>query len=344
LFGEMDLRVVDLPMPKCGPDEVLIRTEYCGVCGSDIPRVLEGKVRFFPVTLGHEFSATVVEVGSNVTHVKEGDLVAAIPLLVCHKCPNCLDGNYGQCLSARFIGSSLATTGGFAEYNVLPATNVMKLPEGIDPMAAAFVEPASVAMHGLFLMDFKPCTDIAIMGVGTIGNLVLQAAKIMGARHIYAFDSDDERLALAEKSGAYRCYNTSDPSFLDAFLADTGGLGVENVVEAVGKEVTINNCIKIAKVNGRISLIGTMNEDVTIPPELFYQGFSRKQLSMHGVWMSYSVIFPGKPWRSAAHFIRTGQIDVSSILDRVIPLEEAMMAFEDYRIPGKIKGKVMLKF
>ena len=162
----------------------------------------------------------------------------------------------------------------------------------IDPMAAAFVEPASVAMHGLFLMDFKPCTDIAIMGVGTIGNLVLQAAKIMGARHIYAFDSDDERLALAEKSGAYRCYNTSDPSFLDAFLADTGGLGVENVVEAVGKEVTINNCIKIAKVNGRISLIGTMNEDVTIPPELFYQGFSRKQLSMHGVWMSYSDIFP----------------------------------------------------
>ena len=69
MFGEMDLRVVDLPMPKCGPDEVLIRTEYCGVCGSDIPRVLEGKVRFFPVTLGHEFSATVVEVGSNVTHV-----------------------------------------------------------------------------------------------------------------------------------------------------------------------------------------------------------------------------------------------------------------------------------
>ena len=343
LYGKNDLRLEDIPIPTCGPGQVLTKTLYCGVCGSDFQRVLEGGVRNFPAALGHEFSAEVVEIGENVNSVKPGDLVCCVPLIVCNVCPHCLDGNYGQCMKSRFIGDSFPDIGGFHEYNILPEQNVLKLPEGMDPLTAAFTEPASVALHSLLLTGYQPHEDLAIVGVGGIGQLVLQSARAMGGGRIFAFDIVDERLETAKKMGATACFNTSNEGFVEEFMEMTGGLGSPQVIEAVGLEETIKITITLAKVNGRIELIGSMLNPVTIPARLFYLGFSRKQLWMRGVWMSYSKGYPGAPWRLATRYLADGRIDIKPLLFEVAAIEDAYKSIAQHNIPGVVKGKIVLK-
>ena len=343
LYGKHDLRLEDLPIPACGPGQVLIKTLFCGVCGSDPPRVLDGEIGISPAALGHEFSAEVVEIGEGVESVKAGDLVCCAPLVVCNICPNCLDGNFGQCVKSRFIGGGYPDIGGFHEYNVLAEQNVLKLPAGIDPLAAAFTEPASVALHSLELIGYKPQEDLAIVGMGGIGQLVLQGARAMGGVRIFAFDIVDERLKTAKQMGAYACFNTGEPGFMDEYLAITSGLGSPQVIEAVGYEETIKTAISLAKVNGRVGLIGTMHKPVTLPPRLFYGTFSRRQLWLRGVWMSYSKGYPGDAWRLAAQYLADGRIDIKPLLFEVATIEDAYKSIAQFAEPGKVKGKIVLK-
>ena len=343
LYGQHNLRMEDLPIPSCGPGQVLVKTLFCGVCGSDPPRVLDGELKNYPAALGHEFSAEVVETGAGVSGVKPGDLVCCVPLMVCNICPNCLDGNYGQCLKSRFIGASFPDIGGFHEYNVLPEQNVLKLPEGINPLAAAFTEPASVAMHSLLLTGYQPHEDLAIVGMGGIGQLVLQCARAMGGGRIFAFDIVGERLKTAKEMGATACFNTGEAGFMDDYLSYTSGLGSPQVIEAVGFEETIKLAVSLAKVNARVGLIGTMHKPVTLPPELFYLVFSRRQLWLRGVWMSYSKGYPGAAWRMAARYLADGRIDIKPLLFQVAVIEEAYRAIAQFAVPGAVKGKIVIK-
>jgi len=343
LYDKHDMRLEDLPVPVCGAGQVLVKTLFCGVCGSDPPRVLDGEINISPAAIGHEFSAEVIETGGGVTGVKKGDLVCCVPLVVCNACPNCLDGNYGQCLKSRFIGASYPDIGGFLEYNVLPEQNVLKLPEGIDPLAAAFTEPASVALHSLLLTGYQPQEDLAIVGAGGIGQLVLQGARAMGGGRIFAFDISDDRLETAAKMGATACFNTGKEGFREEFLSLTSGLGSPQVIEAVGYEETIKIAISLAKVNGRVGLIGTMHKPVTLAPELFYNVFSKRQLWLRGVWMSYSKGYPGAAWRLAARYLADGRIDTAPLLFQVATIEEAYQAIAQFGTPGAVKGKIIIK-
>ena len=403
LYGKNDMRFEDLPIPACGPGQVLVKTLFCGVCGSDPPRVLDGAIRISPAALGHEFSAIVVETGEDVGDaggandinntagtgsvngdgntnnagggkdacnvggadgvigvsstnntdgaggvdnaggLKPGDLVCCVPLIVCNACPNCMDGNYGQCVKSRFIGASFHDIGGFHEYNALPAQNVFKLPEGMDPLAAAFMEPASVALHSLNLIGYQPHEDLAIVGVGGIGQLVLQCARAMGGGRIFAFDKNERRLETAVKMGAAACFNTREDGFKERFLEYTAGLGSPQVIEAVGLEETIILAATLAKVNGRIGIIGTMHEPVTLAPDIFYQVISRRQLWLRGVWMSYSKGFPGAAWRLAARYLADRRINIQPLLFEVATIEDAFLAISQYNEPDNVTGKIVIK-
>jgi len=180
LHGQDDIRIEEVDMPKIGDDEVLVRVKATGVCGSDIPRVLGTGAHFYPIILGHEFSGEVVEIGKNVSNVQVGDKVAGAPLVPCHKCIDCLRGHYSQCKHYSFIGSR--TSGSWAEYVKMPAINAVKLPNEVGFIEGAFMEPITVALHGLFVMDFKGGSDVAIVGMGTIGLLALQCAMALGAK------------------------------------------------------------------------------------------------------------------------------------------------------------------
>ncbi|NLN41555.1 MAG: galactitol-1-phosphate 5-dehydrogenase [Clostridiales bacterium] len=340
LHGQDDIRIEEVDMPRIGHDEVLVRVKATGVCGSDIPRVLGTGAHFYPIILGHEFSGEVVEIGDNVTNVQVGDKVAGAPLVPCHKCIDCLRGHYSQCKHYSFIGSR--TSGSWAEYVKMPAINAVKLPNEVGFVEGAFMEPITVALHGLFVMDFKGGSDVAIVGMGTIGLLTLQCAKALGAKNIYAFDIDDEKLKIAKEYGAYCCINTGEEGFKDMIWEATGGRGFEQVIETAGVEFTEKLSLEIASNKGKVMFIGTPSKPITLEPREF-EYINRKELTVGGSWMSYSAPFPGKEWELAAYYLKTGQIKVDKLIDRKIGMEAIASAFDDLKILGKVKGKILME-
>lgn len=343
LHGVMDFRVDEIPKPSPGPGEVLVHTEYCGICGSDVPRALEGSVPFFPNTIGHEFCGTVEEVGEGVSGVKPGDFVLVMPLIVCHKCEHCRNGNFGQCVDWKFIGLRVKDKGGFAEYNVMPEVNLIKLPGDMDRKMAAFVEPTSVAIHGLSKVKFQAGKDLAVIGAGSVGQLAIQCSRAMGAKHIFVFDIDDKKLDFAKTIGADFCYNTTREGFLEQYLKDSGGYGVEQVLEVVGLEQTILLAVDVCKPVGRIALVGLLGKSVTFSSE-YLRKINTKEVTMTGVWQCYSLNYPGDDWRLAIHYITNNIIDLKPMLYKVERMERANEVFAEYKIPGAVQGKIILTF
>ncbi len=340
LYGQKDIRFEKVDTPRIGAGEVLIKVKATGICGSDMPRVLGTGAHFYPIILGHEFSGEVVEIGDNVNNISIGNKISGAPLIPCHSCIDCHRGNYSQCKHYSFIGSR--TSGSWAEYVKLPAINAVKLPEGVGFIEGAFMEPITVALHGLLVMDFKGGFDVAIVGMGTIGLLTLQCARALGARHIYAFDIDDEKLAIAKEYGAYACINTGTQGFKEEVWEVTDGRGFEMVIETAGVEFTEKLSLEIASNKGNVMFIGTPSKPITLEPREF-EYINRKELTVRGSWMSYSAPFPGREWDLAAYYLQTGQIQVDKLIDRKIPMEEIAKAFEDLAIPGKVKGKILLE-
>ena len=148
-----DVQYQEIEEPKVTKGAVKIKVRYSGICGSDIPRVLNHGVHFYPIVLGHEFSGDVVEVGEGVTKVKVGDRVSGAPLLPCMKCDDCQKGNFSLCKHYSFIGSR--EQGSNADYVVIPEQNAVVYDPGIPYEQAAMFEPATVAIHGVFQNDYQ---------------------------------------------------------------------------------------------------------------------------------------------------------------------------------------------
>ena len=340
LYGQMDLRYEEIDPPEIGSGEILARVKLSGICGSDFPRVLGQAAHSYPIVLGHEFSAEVVEIGSEIHDITVGDRIAGVPLVPCGSCLDCVRGHYSHCKYYSFIGSRAA--GSWAEYVKLPAGNVFKLPEEVTDMEGAMFEPATVALHGLSVMKFRGGEDVAVIGMGTIGLLTLQCVRALGAKRIFAFDIDPDKLKLAQELGADYCLNTKDDMFKEAVLEATKGRGVIQVVETAGVEFTEKLSLEVAANNGQVMYIGTPSKNITLKPSEF-EHINRKELTVRGSWMSYSAPFPGKEWELAAHLFQQGKLTCKGLIDRVIPLAEINTAFADLQVPGRVTGKVLLQ-
>ncbi len=153
VLEEDGIRVTSVEEPITGPGMIKVRVAYCGICGSDIPRVLQGRVHFFPIILGHEFSGTVAEIGDGVSSFSIGDRVVGVPLMPCFQCDNCKNGNYSLCSNYKFIGSSV--NGAYADYVYVPEKNLLKLPDGINLRDAALIEPCTIARHAFNLVNVR---------------------------------------------------------------------------------------------------------------------------------------------------------------------------------------------
>ncbi|NLY91460.1 MAG: galactitol-1-phosphate 5-dehydrogenase [Firmicutes bacterium] len=340
LYGKQDLRYTEVETPRINRDEILVRVKATGICGSDLPRVLGDGAHFYPIILGHEFSGEVVGVGPAVTNVQVGERIAGAPLVPCLQCSDCQQGWYSQCKHYTFIGSRVS--GSWAEFVKMPAINGVKLPDGVTYEQGALFEPATVALHGLMVMDFRGGTDVAIVGCGTIGLLALEFAKILGARRIVALDLDDRKLALAKKYGASVCINTGGADFKERIREITAGRGFEMVVECAGVEFTEKLSLELAGNKGSVMFIGTPSRPITLAPADF-ERMNRKELTVRGSWMSYSPPFPGKEWELTGYYLQQGLLHVDELVDRVIPLSEINAAFADLAVPGRVKGKILLK-
>lgn len=329
---------IEKPIPKAG--QVLIKVKYTGICGSDIPRVNGDACHFFPNVLGHEFSGTVEAVGDGVTSVQPGDRVAGVPLVPCMKCEDCQKGNYSLCKHYSFIGSR--EYGSFAEYVVVPEKNAVKFEDAVSFEQGAFFEPATVALHGLQRVDYKGGKNVAILGGGTIGLLTMQWAKIFGAKQVIVFDIEPARLELAKKLGATAGINTLDADFMARAMALTDGRGFDYIYETAGNTITMKMAFELAGNKAQMCYIGTPTKELTFSVKE-WENMNRKEFTLTGSWMSYSAPFPGKEWELTAHYFKTGDLKFDeSFIFKKIPLSRIAEAFELYKTPGTVKGKILI--
>lgn len=340
LYANEDIRYADWETPKVRPGTVKVRVRATGICGSDVPRVLHNGAHFYPIVLGHEFAGDVVEVGEGVTNIKVGDTVAGAPLLPCMKCDDCQNGNFSLCKHYSFIGSR--EQGSFAEYVVLPETNAVKYDGSIPYEQAAMFEPSTVALHGVLCNDYRGGGCVAIIGCGTIGIFTLQWSKIFGAKRVVAFDVDDGRLALAKRMGADAVINTKNPDYKKECMELTGGKGYDYVFEAAGNPATIHIAYEIAANKAHICCVGTPHVDLSFKPRE-WEDMNRKEFMLTGSWMSYSSPFPGREWELTAHYFATGQLKFDKeFIFRKYPLEKVAEAFDCFRRPERVHGKILL--
>lgn len=338
LHGREDLRCEQVERPLISGNEILVRVKAAGICGSDIPRVLGDAAFYYPIILGHEFAGEVVETGTKVTKVKTGDRVAGIPLLPCRRCLDCREGNYAQCADYSFVGSK--RDGAWADYIRLPEDHVIQLPGHLSYEQGAMLEPTSIAVHALQHMMFRPSGHTILLGMGTIGLLTLQCAKLWGAESVTAVDIDDDRLALAKQLGADAVINPLHEPLLDRALALTGGRGYDQVLEAAGATVTMRQSFELAANSAKLCFIGTPHQELSFEPRLF-EKMNRKQFTLTGSWMSYSAPFPGKEWELAAGYLNSGEVQVGPLIERRIPLSDAGGLVQLFKRQGTVKGKVL---
>lgn len=335
-----DIRYEDIEKPKAEPGKVVVKVKYTGICGSDIPRVNGDACHYYPNVLGHEFSGVIDEIGEGVTSVKVGDKVAGMPLVPCMKCPDCQRGDYSLCKHYSFIGSR--EFGSFAEYVAVPEKNVVKVPDEVSFIQGAFFEPATVALHGLERADYKGGKTVAILGGGTIGMMTMQWAKIFGAKKTVVFDIVDERLELAARLGADAGINTKEEGFMEKAKKLTDGRGFDYVYETAGNTITMKMAFELAANKADVCFIGTPTRELTFTVDE-WENMNRKEFRLTGSWMSYSAPFPGHEWELTAHYFGTGELKFDdSFVYKIQPLSGIAEAFEWFKTPGTVKGKVLI--
>lgn len=340
LFAKNDIRYTDWPDFEPAAGMLKVKVRMCGICGSDLPRVLGDAAHFYPVVLGHEFSGEVVTVGEGVDSFQVGDRVAGAPLLPCLQCADCQQGNYALCKNYSFIGSR--QQGAFAEYVQIPARNAIRFDDSVSFIQGALFEPATVAIHGLLQADFHGATDVAILGGGNIGILAMQWAMILGTRTVTVCDIDADRLALARQLGATWTIDTTQPDALAKSRELTNGQGYSHVFETAGQPATIKLAYQLTANKGTLCCIGTPSRPVEFDPEL-WELMNRREFWVTGSWMSYSAPFPGREWSLTAHYFGTGALKLAdSMIFKIYPLAQIAEAFDLYRIPGAVKGKILL--
>ena len=340
LVSNGDIRYQEYPTPELKPGTVKVKVKATGICGSDVPRVLNNGAHFYPVVLGHEFAGDIVEIGDGVTGFRIGDTVSGVPLVPCMRCADCQRGNYSLCKHYSFIGSR--EQGSFAEYVVIPAQNAVRYDPSIPYAQAAMFEPSTVALHGILCNQYQGGGTVAILGCGTIGIFTLQWAKIFGSKKIVAFDIDDGRLELASRMGADVIINTRNPGFIEQAKEITDGRGFEYVFETAGNPATMHMAFELAANKSRVCFIGTPHQNLSFTPAE-WENMNRKEFLLTGSWMSYSAPFPGKEWELTAHYFATGQLKFDdSMIFRTYPMEKISEAFELFKNPSQIHGKIML--
>ena len=312
----------ELPTPDPGPGNVLLQVKAVSICGSDISRYVKGH-RTYPMILGHECAGIVARVGPGVSEALTGEHAALIPLIPCFNCELCRQGLYSACHSYSFLGSR--QSGGFAEYVELPETNLMVLPPRVSFEAAALIEPSTVARYILALGNFQTGQTAVVLGTGSIGLMLIQWLRILGAGLIVATDINDDNLQVAGQLGAHVTLNPRNDDIRAEVLKLTGE-GVDLALDAAGAPQTLAQTIEVTRPRGSVVCAGNQPLDATLPMS-FIENMMRKELQINGCFMSYSAPFPGHEWIESLEAVLNGSLDMEAMISHRFPLSEAPSVF-----------------
>ncbi|MBR2571657.1 MAG: NAD(P)-dependent alcohol dehydrogenase [Clostridia bacterium] len=318
--GLEKMEVGEAPMPKIGPDDVMIKVQSVGVCGSDLHYYRTGEIGSFkvkfPFILGHEAAGVVCETGANVKNLKAGDRVCMEPGIPCMKCEECLTGHYNLCRDVRFWATP-PYDGVLSEYVSHPAAFTFKIPDNMSFTEGALVEPLAIGLHACNMGGVKLGQTVAIVGAGCIGLVTLMAAKAYGATRIVVGDMLDKRLAKARELGAVTV-NTAEEDFADKVMELTGGRGADVAIDCAGFTPTVDACLRCAKPAGMVVIVGLGAAKV--------DGFntdmmSTKELTVKSIFR-YRNLYP-----TAINAIADGRIDVKSIVSHRFAFDDTIEAF-----------------
>jgi L-iditol 2-dehydrogenase len=316
------LEMVEVPMPRPGPEEVLIRVEACGICGSDV-HGFDGSTgrRIPPIIMGHEAAGTITAVGAGVHGYHEGARVTFDSTIYCGKCEYCQRGEMNLCENRQILGVStpdFRRPGAFAGYVVVPERVLYHLPDTVGFNEAAMVEPLAVAVHAVAVSEIEKGWTAMVVGAGMIGLLVLQVLKDAGCSSVIVSDIDDTRLKLALELGATVVLNAKTVDVAAEVLKHTNGAGVDVALEAVGSTQTIRTAIDSVRKGGTVTLIGNVSPTAEIP----LQAVVSRQLRLQG-----SAASSGE-YPQCIEMLARGAIQVKPLITAVAPLEEGARWFE----------------
>ena len=318
--GQMGYTERPIPTPK--DDEVLVKLEYVGICGSDLHYYETGAIGSYvvvpPFVLGHEPGGVVVEVGKNVKHLKVGDKVALEPGKTCGQCEFCKTGRYNLCPDVIFFATP-PVDGVFQEYVAHEAGLCFKLPENVSTMEGALIEPLAVGFHAANLGDAHIGQTAVVFGAGCIGLVSMMALKAKGVSRVYVVDIMAKRLQKALELGADGVINGAERDAVEAVLELTGGAGCDLIVETAGTQITTRQAIHMAKKGSTIVLVGySKSGEMTLPMSLSLD----KELTFKTVFR-YRHVYP-----MAIDAVAAGKINLKGIVTDIFELDDIQNAMD----------------
>lgn len=330
-IGSLFVRDVTTPTP--GPDDLLVRVEACGICGTD-RHLLHGEFPSTPpVTLGHEFCGIVEAVGNEVQQFRPGMRITGDPNIACGRCDPCHAGRINLCRNLRAIG--IHKDGGFAEHVLVPQRQAHGLPLSLDPVHGAFCEPLACCLHGIDRAEIKAGSSVVVLGGGVIGMLVVQLARLAGASRVVLSTRQASRRRLAEEIGATGSVDPTRGTVIDD-VAGPGGLlpgGADVVIECAGVAETVEQSIRLARPGGTVIILGVMPQGARVSIEPFDILF--RELRILGSFINPFV------HRRAAEMVAAGAIEIDRLISRRIGIEEAPGVISHPPAPGEVKVLVV---
>ena len=319
-IGKMGYTQRPIPAPKA--DEVLVKLEYVGICGSDMHYYETGAIGDYvgkpPFVLGHEPGGTVVEVGSHVTHLKVGDKVALEPGKTCGHCEFCRQGKYNLCPDVVFFATP-PVDGVFQEYVAHEAALCFKLPENVSTLEGALIEPLAVGFHAANQGGAHAGQTAVVMGAGCIGLVSMMALKAQGVSRVYVVDVMAKRLEKALELGADGVINGKEEDAVEAVRRLTGGAGCDLVIETAGTEITTRQAIHMAKKGASIVLVGySKTGEMTLPMSLALD----KELAFKTVFR-YRHIYP-----MAIDAVAAGRVNLKGIATDIFDFDDIQNAMD----------------
>lgn len=339
LHGVQDVRVDEIQEPLVSNGKIKVKVEWAGICGSDLHVFSHGLPmeevhpltgRKPPLTLGHEFSGTIVEVGEGVTRHHVGERVAIEPLIYCQECDACKSGYYNQCMLVGFVG--LQRDGGFAEYVIVDENMVHVLPDNVSFEEGALVEPTAVSFYAVRESKLKPGDSVAIFGAGPIGLLTLLSVKASGASQIIVVDLSEERLQKAKELGATTIINGQSEDLVPTILQLTNG-GVNVAYECAGVQTAVMNALTILRQGGQVMAIATYTQPITIEMGLLM--FKAANIT---ATLAYRNVFP-----QVIQMIATGRLDVKQVITKKIELSNIVEEGFQHLVHDKRQAKILVR-
>ena len=319
-IGKMGYTTRPIPTPKA--NEVLVKLEYVGICGSDMHYYETGAIGNFivepPFVLGHEPGGVVVEVGQDVKHLKVGDRVALEPGKTCGHCEFCRTGRYNLCPDVVFFATP-PVDGVFQEYVAHEADLCFKLPENVSTLEGALIEPLAVGFHAANQGSAHAGQTAVVMGAGCIGLVTMMALKAEGVSKVYVVDIMQKRLDKAMELGADGVINGKDEDAVEAVMRLTEGAGCDLVIETAGTEFTTRQCIRMTKKGATIVLVGySKTGEMTLPMSMALD----KELTIKTIFR-YRHIYP-----MAIDAVASGRVNLKGIVTDLFDFDDLQNAMD----------------